>query len=222
MIRLLRYELRHYWSGSGSALLSLACYFILIFLMGYATQHHESVAISSGFAVDPSVAFQWIALFIASLLAFERIWMDDARDRILPHFKLSPRGLGFFIALKIIGFWISIFLPLIGVYTLQSLYHHGLHGLYYVMPFLLASLPLTLLFVLAGAMALHSQNGMLIVLLVIMPLMIPALTFGLGAHIALQTDQAMAPSLSLLAGYTLFNLVLVPCAVHYMLRHHRS
>jgi heme exporter protein B len=222
VITLLRYELKHYWTGSGSALLSLACYFTLLFVMGYATQHH---APTSSNVIDTQLVFQWIAMFVSSLLAFERIWADDARDHVLAQQKLSPHGLGFFIALKIIAFWISICLPLIVIYAIQYALKDNMTGIMLglsILPFILSSLIMTLLLVLSGALALGSRNGMLIVFLVMMPLMLPALTFGLGAHIALNMHHSMASALSLLGAYGLFNLVLVPCAVHYILRHHRS
>lgn len=222
MIRLLRYELKHYGSRSGATWLSLSCYLLLVFIMGYTTQHHVPATITAG--LDPLVAFQWMAMCVAALLGFERIWMDDARDHVLTQLKLSPYGLGVFITLKIIAFWICIFLPLLVVYGVQ----HGITDFKQIQiwllglaPFALASIALSLLLVMAGALALGSRNGMLIVFLVMVPLMLPVLSFGLGAHIALNMHESPAPALSLLASYTLFNLVLVPCAVHYMLRQHR-
>jgi heme exporter protein B len=223
MMRLLRYELAHYGRHSGATGLCLACYLMLVFIMGYATQHHHITA-DIKTTLDPVLAFQWMAMSIAAFLGFERIWLDDARDHILTQQKLSPHGLSFFIVLKTIGFWIGVFLPLLLVYAVQYALTMPLDGigiLLAMLPFALASVALCLLLVLASALALGSRNGMLIVFLVMVPLMLPVLTFGLGAHIALNTQQSPAPSLSLLAAYTLFNLVLVPAAVHYMLRQHR-
>ncbi|HEY1096769.1 MAG TPA: heme exporter protein CcmB [Alphaproteobacteria bacterium] len=220
MIKLLRYEIRQYWSGSGSALLSLGCYFILTFLMGYATQNHPASENLSG--ISPALAFQWVAMIVSSLLAIERIWLDDARDHLLAQQRLSPYSTLFFITLKSGAFWICIFLPLLIVFGVQSALSSGQAEIIPVIPFLLASISITLLLVLAGALALGSRNGMLISLVIILPLLVPPLTFGLGAHLAIQQGIDVLPALSLLSAYALFNLVLVPCAVHYVLSHTRN
>jgi heme exporter protein B len=221
LLTLLRYEIRHYWRGSGSALLSLGCYFILIFLLGYTTQNSLSMKQTMD-TISVTDAFQWIAMILSALLAIERIWLDDFRDHLIPQQRLSPYPLFVLMAVKLKAFWLCIFLPLLLVFAGQYYMTHGNLSALAILPFFLASISVTLLLLLAGVLGLGSTNGLLVGLVIILPLLIPPLTFGLGAQLAIQQQLSPWPALSLLTAYILFNLVLVPIAVHYIIAQQRS
>lgn len=216
-MRLLSLEVLAYWRGQNAPAISMGCYIILIFLMGYAAQHEPSWSDNQ----IPQLAFQWIALIVSSLLGLERIWHDDWRDGVLLQQRLSHYPLWLFSLIKVLAFWLSVFLPLLILFG-------GLQFLTAQLPdegmlaMILATLCFSLLMGLAGALTLGSSgSSILISFLILLPLMIPALTFGMGTQIALFQDKEPWSPLALLGAYTLFTVLLAPMATSYILQSQR-
>ena len=217
MIRLFYHECMAYWRGHRAPFLGMGCYLILRLLMGYATQHDPTYATQ----IIPHLAFQWIALITASLLGLERIWHDDARNHLLLQQKMSPYPLWWFVLLKAKAFWLMMLLPLIIMFGAEQMIATQSFPLIGLLSLILASFTLSLLLTLAGALTLGSQNGMPVGLLVLFPFLIPPLTFGLGAQIAVLQQTDPWPALALLGACTLFTLIIAPLACFHLLRQQR-
>lgn len=219
MIRLMALEMAAYWRGQNAPIISMGCYIILIFLMGYASQHEPGW----NDAAIPQLAFQWIALIVASLLGLERIWHDDWRDGVLIQQRLSHYPLWMFTLIKMIAFWMSVFLPLLVLFSLNQILASGQLPDEGVVAMILATLSFSLLMGLAGALTLGSTgSSVLVSFLVLLPLLIPALTFGLGTQIALDQGKEPWSPLALLGAYTLFTVLLAPMATSYILHSQRQ
>ncbi len=213
MIRLLWFEILSFWRGRMTPVMSVGVYLLLNFLMGYAMQNDPAWDHSP----LPGLAFGWVAMVMSSLLALDAVWQDDARQGVLLQQQLSPWPFSMIIMLKVLAFYLTIIAPLTILLSWQS---GG--DMLTMLAGLTGGLSISVLIVMAGALTLYARRGALLIsFLVLLPLLIPPLTFGLGAQIAVTQNTSPWPALSLLGATTLFTVVLAPLATYYSLHGQR-
>lgn len=212
MTSLLMHEILSHWRGRKSPLAGIGCYLILQFLMGYTTQN------DAGWAGVPALAFGWVALILSSLLALEAVWADDSSCGVLAQQRLGARPFGAIILYKTAAFYIAVVAPLVALFVAQ----HGFDAAS-VAALALGGLDVTLLLVMAGALTVTLRHGAWLAgLLAVLPLLVPPLTFGLGAQIAVLQNASPLPALALLGGVTLFTLITAPLATFHILSGQRA
>jgi heme exporter protein B len=183
------------------------------------------------FAVGPDMpllarigpAILWIGALLATLLGLDRIFSADREDGSLDVMMLSATPLELIAAAKGAAHWVATGLPL----TVAA----PLFGLLLGMePSALGAITLTLLLgtpaitflgLIGAALAVALPRGGLLVAVLILPLTIPVLIFGVAAS----ADVGPVPfdtSLKFVAALTLFALVLGPVASAVALRHIRQ
>jgi heme exporter protein B len=125
----------------------------------------------------------WIMALLASLLSFERLFQLDAEDGSLDLIALSPAPLEFLVLGKCAAHWLITGLPLILVSPLLGIMLN-LPAEAYVT--LLAALALgtpivSLIGAIGAALTLGARRGGVLLPLLILPLYVPVLIFGVGA-----------------------------------------
>jgi len=160
----------------------------------------------------------WIALLLSVLLSADRIFQQDFEDGSLDILAMAPLPLELASLAKAIAHWLTASLPLaIAAPILGFLINLEVQA---ILPLFLAmalgSVSLSLLASVGAAVTVGLRRGGLLVSLLVLPLYVPVLIFGMSA-MGGGPDLAMASLLILLA-LALAGLVLSPIAAAAALR----
>lgn len=192
--KLLRHDLRLQARHKNEWAALILFFFIVILLMPFALGPEPELLrrLAPGFI--------WIAALLMSLLALERLFIDDARDGTLDLLLLSPLPLAQIAAFRLAAQAVSMLLALIFMTALAA-FMLGMDMR--VLPVLAASLALGIpvLVLLGGIISavtigLRRHPAMLTLLLI--PFYIPVLVFAVGACDAAAMGSSPAPHLLLL------------------------
>jgi heme exporter protein B len=162
----------------------------------------------------------WVAALLASMLALERLFQTDYEDGSLELLVLTPVPLEVVVAAKITAHWLTTGLPLIAaapvLAVLLGMDSGGFAGLLAALA--LGTPSLSLIGGVGAALILGSRRGGVLLSLLILPLYIPVLIFGVAAVDAATGGYALQPHLLVLTGLLLAALVLAPWAAAAALR----
>jgi heme exporter protein B len=162
----------------------------------------------------------WLSLLLAILLTAERIFQQDHEDGTLDAFATIALPLEFVTLAKALAHWLTVGLPLavmapfVGI--LINIETSVVPRLLLAM--LLGSLSLSLLAAIGGAITAGLRRGGLLVALLVLPLYVPVLVFGLSATQAAASPDGGASALLVLLAITLVALVVQPWASAAALR----
>jgi len=128
-------------------------------------------------------AILWIAALLASLLSFDRLFQADAEDGTLDLLHLSETPLELAVLAKCAAHWVSSSLPLIcAAPFLGLMLQQEQSALFGVVTSLAAGTPaLTLIGAIGAAATVTIRRGGLLMALLVLPLAIPVLIFGVSA-----------------------------------------
>lgn len=163
----------------------------------------------------------WIALLLAALLSLPRVFEADYEDGTLEVLATGRLPLEAVAVAKCLAHWITTAIPLAAIAPINALLLNLDANL---QPILLATLLLgtpavSFLGGIGAALTLRSRRGGLLVALLVLPLYVPTLIFGIsaiGEH-ALGTGGATA-SLAILAALSLGSVVIGPVAAAAAIR----
>jgi heme exporter protein B len=156
----------------------------------------------------------WVTALLASLLSFDRLFQLDAEDGSLDLVALAPAPLELLVLGKCTAHWMVTGLPLLIVSPLLGLMLNLPASAY---PVLLAALALgtptlSLIGAIGAALTLGARRGGVLLPLLILPLYIPVLIFGVAAVEAAIAELSPRPHLLLLGGLLALSLPLGPVA----------
>jgi heme exporter protein B len=184
------------------------------------------------FAVGPDMplltrigpAILWVGALLASLLGLDRIFSSDHEDGSLDQLLLSSAPLELMAAAKGLAHWLSAGLPLVVVTPLLGLML-GVEpkALFSVALTLLAGTPgVTFLGLIAAALSAAMPRGGLLAAVLVLPMSIPLLIFGVVSTQGAIADGTLGAPFRFLLAISLFFLVLGPVAAAAALRHVRD
>jgi heme exporter protein B len=163
----------------------------------------------------------WIGLLLAALLSLGRMFEPDYEDGVLEILATGPLPLELVVAAKALAHWITTGIPLTVVAPLLGLLLNlDLTGTPILISALLAGTPaISFLGSIGAALTLDARRGGLLIAVVVLPLYLPTLVFGVATMSAALTPPAGigAPFLVLVA-ISLASLVLGPVAAAAALR----
>ena len=171
-----------------------------------------SVGIIAPFAIGPDAqtlnrlapAIIWIAAFLSMLLGLERLFRADHEDGTLMLFRHAGLGLPSIIAAKLLAHWLLSALPLIvatPVLALLLAMDFDTLGRS-ILSLLLGTPALAALGAIGAAVTVSLRRGGLIAPVLITPLAIPVLIFGVGA-ISAGTMNSTGPAVLFLLAISL-------------------
>lgn len=162
----------------------------------------------------------WVAALLASMLSLERLFQLDYEDGSLELLALAPLPLEAAVLAKITAHWLTTGLPLLAAAPLLAvLLHMDASGFLALVAALALGTPLlSLIGAIGAALVLGARRGGVLLSLLILPLYIPVLIFGVAAVDAAVFGFAVRPHLTVLAGLFLIGLVLVPWVTAAALR----
>jgi heme exporter protein B len=211
---LLARDLRLAWRQSGDVGTVLAFFALAVILFPF------------GVGPDPalltriSAGVLWVTALLAALLSLERLFESDYQDGSLEALALMPPGLEFQVLAKCLAHWLTTGLPLTVIAPLLALVLHfdpaGYPDL--IAALLLGTPVLSLVGAVGAALCLGARRGGSLLSLLILPLYIPVLVFGVGASEAAAMGFSARPELLLLAAMAAAALALAPWAAASALR----
>lgn len=164
-------------------------------------------------------AILWIAALLATLLGLDRLFQGDADDGSLDLFLMSETPLELIVLVKCLAHWLLTGLPLVAASPIFGLML-GLQPseLARVVASLFAGTPaLTLLGAVGAALTVSLRRGGLLLAVLILPLSVPVLIFGVAA--AGDPVVGFKTPFLILCGLTLAAVALTPFAAAAALRH---
>nr|WP_295079000.1 heme exporter protein CcmB [uncultured Roseateles sp.] len=170
--------------------------------------------------IGPGVV--WVCALLSAMLSVTQMFNSDLQDGSLEQMLLSPRSLLGVVWGKVLAHWLSSGLSLVLAAPVLGLLF-GMGGAEIAMlslSLLLGTPILSLLGALGSALTLGLRSGAALVFLLVLPLTIPALIFGIGAVGAVEAgmpEQAQA-HLSLLGALLILTLLGAPPATAAALR----
>lgn len=162
----------------------------------------------------------WVAALLAAMLSLERLFQTDFEDGSLELLVLSPLPLPLLIVAKVLAHWLTTGVPLLlASPVLAVLLGLPTEGFGLLLAALALGTPsLSLVGAVGAALVLGARRGGVLVSLLVLPLYIPILIFGVAAVDAAVTGVAVRPPLLLLAGFLAAALALAPWAAAAALR----
>jgi heme exporter protein B len=162
----------------------------------------------------------WVTALLACLLSFDRLFQLDAEDGSLEQLALSPAPLALVVAGKVLAHWLVTGLPLIVVSPILGLMLQLPPAAFPVLLLALAlgTPVLSLIGAIGAAVTLGARRGGVLLPLLVLPLYIPVLIFGVAAVEAAAADLSPRPHLLLLGGLLALALPLAPLAASAAVR----
>ncbi len=169
-------------------------------------------------AMAPGIA--WVGALLASMLSVQHLYAGDHADGSLDQLLLAPESGVVLAAAKCVAHWLVHGLPLIVIAPVVGL----MFGLSWsALGALVASLALgtpilSLLGGLGAALTLGLRSGGMLLILIVLPLAMPALIFGAAAVSAVEAGQSPSGHFSLLGALLIATALGAPLATAAALR----
>jgi heme exporter protein B len=200
----------------GGAWMGVLFFLIVVTLVPFA------VGPDSGLLRRIGPAILWLGALLASLLTLDQLFADDREDGSLDLILMGGTPLQLAILAKALAHWLTAGLPLVIAAPLLGIFFNiDLLSMAAVALTLLAGTPaLTFLGLIGAALAAALQRGGLLVPVMILPLTIPVLIFGVAASDAAVVGPVpFGTPFTILCALSLASLVIGPVAAAAALRH---
>jgi heme exporter protein B len=167
-------------------------------------------------------AILWLGALLASLLALDRLFAADHEDGSLDLILTSRLPLELTVAVKALAHWLTTGLPLVIAAPVLALFLDlDPPAMAAVALTLLVGTPaLTFIGTVGAALAVTLRRGGLILAVLVLPLTIPVLIFGVAAaNAAVIGPMPFGPPFTILCALSLISFVIGPFAAAAALRH---
>lgn len=200
----------------GGAWMGVLFFLIVVALVPFA------VGPDSGLLRRIGPAILWLGALLASLLTLDQLFADDREDGSLDLILMGSAPLQLAILAKALAHWLTAGLPLVIAAPLLGIFFNiDLLSMAAVALTLLVGTPaLTFLGLIGAALAAALRRGGLLVPVMILPLTIPVLIFGVAAsNAAIVGPVPFGTPFTILCALSLAGLVIGPIAAAAALRH---
>ena len=162
----------------------------------------------------------WVAALLAALLSLDRLFVADHDDGSLEQLMLGTLPLEFVVLAKTAAHWLTTGLPLAAAAPILALLlNMSTDGLVILIVSLLLGTPiLSLIGAVGAALTVGLRRGGALIALLVLPLYVPVLIFGVGAVESAVLDVGVRANLAILAGGLVGALALGPLAAAAALR----
>ena len=162
----------------------------------------------------------WVCALLAAMLSVTQMFVSDLQDGSLEQMLLAPGPLLALVVGKVLAHWLSSGLPLVIASPLIGvLFGMRADAIATLALTLLLGTPiLSLLGAVGAALTLGLRSGAALVFLLVLPLTVPALIFGTGAVMAVDSGLSAQAHLSLLGALLIATGLGAPLATAAALR----
>jgi heme exporter protein B len=200
-------------NGSDSSMIIL--FFILVVIL-----FPLSIGPEPGILARISAGIVWVSALLSVMLSMDRLFLSDYDDGSLDLLILAPQPLELIVIAKTFTHWLTTGLPLIIVSPLLALFlNMSAPGYSTLLVALGLGTPtLSLIGSIGASLILGARRSGVLISLLVLPLFIPVLIFGVSAVDAAMMNLSSEPQLLILGGLFLASLVLCPWASAAALR----
>ena len=214
-VELVRRDLLLAWKEGGSIGVALGFYLIVVTLLplGIGPDLNLLSRIAPGIL--------WVALLLSALLSLGRMFESDLEDGSLEVLATGPLPLPAIAAAKSLAHWLTTGVPLTVLSPLLGLLLNLQIEAYpaLVLGMLAGTPAVSFIGAIGAALTLRARRGGLLLALLMLPLFVPTLIFGIEATRSAMLDSAaFLPSFLILCAISLAALVLAPLAAAAALR----
>ena len=162
--------------------------------------------------ISPGVI--WVTALLASMLSLERLFQADFEDGSLDLLVLGSLPLEAVVLAKSLAHWLTTgMLLIVAAPVLALLLNMSAEGFAaLVLAMLLGTPSLTLIGAVGAALTVGARRGGALLSLLVLPLYVPVLIFGVGAVDAAISGMAVRPHFLILGALLAGTLVLTPLA----------
>jgi len=162
----------------------------------------------------------WVGALLASMLSLERLFQTDYEDGSLELMALTPAPLEILVIAKVAAHWLTTGLPLILASPLLAvLLNMNADGYGILLLALFLGTPtLSLIGAVGAALILGARRGGVLISLLVLPLYVPVLIFGVSAVDAAIGGFEYKAQLFILGGLLMGTLPLAPWGAAAALR----
>jgi heme exporter protein B len=189
-----------------------------------------TVVVMMPFAIGPDLALLarigpailWLGALLASLLALDRLFATDHEDGSLDLLMMGSLPLELSVATKALAHWLTTGLPLVLIAPVLGLMLNvELQAMGWLALTLLAGTPaLTFIGLVGAALSVALRRGGLLLAVLVLPLTVPVLIFGVSAaNAAIVGPTPFGPPFTILCALSLMSFVVGPIAAAAALRH---
>src|ERR1700757_1406885 len=200
----------------GGALMGALFFLIVVVMMPFAIGPDLNLLARLGPAI------LWLGALLASLLALDRLFVTDHEDGSLDLLMMGRMPLELAVAAKAIAHWLTTGLPLVIVSPVLGLMLNvELRAMGVVALTLAAGTPaLTFIGLVGAALSVALRRGGLLLAVLVLPLTIPVLIFGVAAaNAAIVGPLPFGTPFTILCALSLVSLVVGIFAAAAALRH---
>lgn len=204
----LRRELRLALRQGGDSLLVVMFFVLVVVLFPLGAGPEPGILSRIGAGII------WVSALLAAMLSMDRLYQSDFEDGSLELLVLSPAPLEIIVLAKAAAHWLTTGLPLIVASPLLGLLLNlEAEGMAVMLVSLTLGTPaLSLVGAIAAALVLGARRGGVLISLLILPLFVPILIFGVGAVDAALLELTYRPQLMVLGALLLLAAALSPWA----------
>jgi heme exporter protein B len=214
VLAVLRRDLRLALRQGADSLMVVAFFVITVALFPFGVGPETAVLerISAGVV--------WVTALLAAMLSLDRLFQTDYEDGSLDLLTLTPTPTMAIVLGKVAAHWLTTGLPLIVASPLLALLLHMQDDGYAVLlaAMALGTPTLSLIGAVGAALVLGARRGGVLLSLLVLPLYIPVLVFGVSAVEAAVMGLESGAQLMILGAMLLGGLVLCPWAASAALR----
>lgn len=213
-VAVLRRDLRLALRRPGDSLLGIVFFTLALSLFPLGVGASPEVLARIGAGVI------WVLALLAVLLGLERLWQSDHDDGSLELLLLAAAPLELLVVAKCLAHWLTSGLVLTAASPLLALLMGLPSEALWALPvaLLLGTPTLTLLGAIGAALLLGSRRGSVLAALLVLPLYIPVLIFGVSAVDGYVMGLGGRPQLLILGAMLLMALAFAPFAIAAALR----
>jgi heme exporter protein B len=213
---LIRRDMRLAVRVGGGALMGVLFFLIVVAMVPFALGPDLALLARTGPAI------LWLGALLASLLTLDRLFAADHEDGSLDLILMGRAPLELAVAAKALAHWLTTGLPLVIAAPLLGLFLNLAPGAIgaVALTLLVGTPTLTCIGLVGAALAVALRRGGLLVPVLVLPLTVPVLIFGVAASNAAVTGPVpFGTPFTVLVALTLFGAVLGPFAAAAALRH---
>ena len=202
------------WRSRGDLIVALLFFVVVVCLFPFGVGAEPNLLRK----IAPGVV--WVAALLSTLLSLSRLFTQDYLDGTLEQMVLSAEPPVLWVLGKIAAYWLTTALPLVFVTPgLALLFDLGREEGMMLCAALFVGTPiLSLLGAVGAALTLSARGGGSLLALLVLPLFVPVLIFGVGAVEASIGGTQPRTYLLLLSAGTLGALAIMPWACVAALR----
>ena len=199
------------WSDAGT---------VVLFFVLTASLFPLAIGPESNILARIAPGIIWVSALLAVLLSLERIFLADFEDGSLDLLALAGTPLSVTVLAKCLAHWLTTGLPVIAAAPLIALlYNLDSAALPVLLGAMLLGTPtLSLVGAVGAALTLGARRGGVLIALLVLPLYVSVLIFGVSAVDAALAGLPAKPHLLLLGALLLLALPLAPLATAAALR----